>query len=116
MASGPTLGVVPLRRLVSQSGRPERIGCGIAVEHAISPPVRVRESLTILLDELDPKQFTGHRVWSACGKRRIDYLLRSPLNLRDLGAFWEGFPIAGNAFLISVNHYGIRNDESHHVC
>src|SRR5271170_6674837 len=33
-----------------------------------------------------------------------------------LGAFWEGFPIAGNACLVSVNHYGIRNDESEHVC
>src|ERR1700691_5428171 len=116
MACSPALGVVPLRRLVSQSGRPARIGCGIAVEHGISPSVRVRESLTILLDELDPKQITRHRVWSAYRKRGIGYLLRSPLNLRYLGALWEGFPIAGNAFLVSVNHYGIRNDESDHVC
>src|SRR6516164_864792 len=51
----------------------------------------------------------------ARGKRGIGQLFRYPLNLRSLGALWEGLTIAGNTFLECVDHHGIRKDKSDHV-
>jgi hypothetical protein len=81
----------------------------------LSPPVRVGESLTVFLDELDLSQVTRHRVRGAHGKRGGGEFFRSPLDLRDLGALGEGLAIAGNTLLVGVDHHGIRKDKSDHV-
>jgi hypothetical protein len=52
VAGGAALGVVPLGRFAGQGGRRNRAGRSIIFERAVSPSVRVRESLAVLLDEL----------------------------------------------------------------
>src|SRR5882724_3158456 len=48
VAREPALGVVALRRLVSQGGGRERIGRGVILERGPSPSAAVREPLAIL--------------------------------------------------------------------
>src|SRR5271163_3168628 len=59
MACGAALGVVIHRRLAGLRRWRELSGCGVIVEHGISPSVRVRESLAVLHDELDLRQVAG---------------------------------------------------------
>src|SRR5882762_6768070 len=79
VAREPALGVVPLRRLVSQGARPERIGCSVIVEHSPSPPAAVREPLAVLHHEVDVMLGAWYR---RCGERL--HLFRVPMNLRIL--------------------------------
>src|SRR5580658_3067927 len=52
VAQVPALGVVRLRRLVSQGAEPERIGCGVILEHSIPPSAAVREPPAVLYHEV----------------------------------------------------------------
>jgi len=69
MACSSALRVLRLWRLAGHGGRLEP-GRGVIVEHGISPSVRVRESLVVLLNQLDLDDVSGHRVRGARGKRR----------------------------------------------
>src|ERR1700674_1077278 len=53
VAREPALGVVPLRRLVSQGAGRDRIGCRDIEEHGASPPAAVHEPLAVLDHEVD---------------------------------------------------------------
>ena len=53
VAREPALGVVPLRRLVSQGAGSERIRCSVIEEDGPSPPAAVREPLAVLYHEVD---------------------------------------------------------------
>src|ERR1700733_4164588 len=97
MACGPALSVVPLRRLAGQGAGRERIGRGVIVEHGVSPSVAVRESLGILLDELNLSQGARHGVRRGRGKRGVGNLPRSPFDLGNLGAVREGLAVRRNA-------------------
>src|SRR5204863_19149 len=61
VAREPALGVVRLRRLVSQGAGRERIGRGFILEHGPSPSAAVREPLAILHHEVDVVQASRHR-------------------------------------------------------
>jgi hypothetical protein len=115
VAGSATLRVVPLRRLVCQGCRPEPAGHRVVHEHGVSPSVRVRKSLGVLLDELDLSQFAGHSVRRARGKRGIGQLIRFPNDLGNLGAIGERLAMARGAFFVGLDHDGIGEDHPNHV-
>src|SRR5277367_4307438 len=98
MTCSPALSVVTLRRLVDQGAGAERIGCNVIIKNGVSPSVGVRESLGILLDELNLSQGPRHRVRRAHGKRSVGNLFRLPFDLGNLGAVRERLAVGRNAF------------------
>src|SRR6185436_10360500 len=58
VAREPALGVVPLRRIVSQGAWRERVGLDVIVEHGISPSAAVCEPLAVFHHEVDVMQST----------------------------------------------------------
>ena len=110
VAREPALGVVPLRRLASQSAGLERIGCSVILEHGPSPPSAVREPLAVLHHEVDVMLGTWHR---RCGERL--QLFRVPMDLRHPRAVRERLAVAGNAVLVGLDHHGISEDRSNKV-
>src|ERR1700691_254808 len=69
VACGSALRILRLWRLAGHRGWLEP-GRGVIVEHGISPSVRVRESVVVLLNQLDLDEVTRHLVRGARGKRR----------------------------------------------
>jgi len=61
VAREAALGVVPLRRLVSQGAGPERIGCSVILEHGPSPSAAVSKPLAVLHHEVDVMLGAWHR-------------------------------------------------------
>ena len=59
MARCPALGIVPLRRLIRQRARPERIGRGVLLKLRISPCAAIREPLGILHHEINVMESAG---------------------------------------------------------
>src|SRR6476660_7489900 len=105
VAHEAALGVVPLRRLSGRGAGRERIGCGVIVEHGVTPPAAVRESLAVLHHEVDVMLGTRHRR----GGERLQ-LFRVPMDLRHLGAVGESLAVPGNALLVGLDHHGVRED------
>src|SRR6516225_6290708 len=104
MTCGPALRVVPLRRLVSQRDWRERVGCCVILERGVSPPVAVRESLGILLDELDLSQGARYGVRGARRKRGLRNLSRLPFDLGNLGAVGERLAVSRNTCPVGFHH------------
>src|ERR1700743_211785 len=84
------------------------IRSGVVLEHAVSPTVGVRESLGILLDELNLSERARHGVRRFRGERGIRELFWLPLDFGNLGAVGEWLAIARNALPVGFHHDGIR--------
>src|SRR5262245_31223655 len=84
VACKPALGIVPLRRLISQGTRGERTGGGVIIERGPSPSSAVCELVAVLYHEVHVMQGARHR-----GIRKVLVLLRVPMDLRHLGAVGE---------------------------
>src|SRR5947207_621118 len=77
MAPEPALGVVAQRL--------ERVGRGVIVELAVSPPAAVREPLAVFHHEIDVVQGVRHRRRSG----GLGTFFSIPMDLRHLGAVGE---------------------------
>src|SRR5580692_3929095 len=84
----------------------ELIGCGVVVEHRISPSAAFRKSLAVLFHH----ESLGKDVWHFHGKRGLRALLQLPLELDDHGPLRESLAVTGDAGFICVDHRGIRDD------
>src|SRR5262245_7239567 len=91
VAREPTLGVVSLRRPVSQGARRVHIGCGVIHKHGISPSAAVCESLAVLYHEVEVIHGTRH-PYVIGGIRTLFWF---PLDLRHLGAIGDELAVAG---------------------
>src|SRR6516165_1561891 len=73
-----------------------------------SPSTAVCEPLAVLHHEIHVMLGTWHRWLS-----RVRLLFfRVPMDLRHLSAIWERLAVAGHAFLIGIDHYGVPHDRS----
>src|SRR6516165_11790608 len=73
------------------------VGRGVIVEQGVSPAAGVRKPLAVLLDDERLRESVRH-IHDEGGLRALP---EAPLELRDLGAFWERLTVAGNAGLVS---------------
>jgi len=108
VAREPALRVVSLRRIVRLGGGAKRIGRRVIFERAPPPSAAVCEPLAVLHHEINVMLGTWH-YWLT-GVRLLFF--RVPMDFRHLGAVWERLAVAGLAFLIGVDHYGISQDHS----
>src|SRR5262245_5772258 len=102
VAREPALGVVPLWRGASFGAGLERIGCRVVIEHAISPPAAVSEPLAVLHHEVHVQQ----GAWYCCFREKL-IRFRFPMNLGHLGSVRDRLAVAGNTFLIGIDHHRI---------
>src|ERR1700719_1627221 len=84
----------------------EFIGCGVVVEHRVSPSAAFRKSLAVLFHH----ESLGKDVWHFHGERGLRALLQLPLELDDHGPLRERLAVPADAGLIRVDHRGIRDD------
>src|SRR6478736_9621210 len=103
MARVAALGIVPLRRRVTQCARGERVGGRVIFERAVSPSAAVCEPLAVLHHEVGVVLGAWHRRLT--GVRF--FFRRGPMDLRHLGAVREWLAVAGNASLVGIDHHGV---------
>src|SRR5580692_1093563 len=84
----------------------ELIGCGVVVEHRVSPSAAFRKSLAVLFHH----ESLGKDVWHFHGERGLRALFQLPLELDDHGPLRERLAVTGDAGFIRVDHRGIRDD------
>src|SRR5690242_2356406 len=109
VARQPALRVVCLRRIVGYGGGPKCIGSRVVLERGPPPPAAVRELPAVLHHEINIMLCTWHR-WLT-GIRLLFF--RVPMDFGHLGAIGERLAVAGHAFLVGVDHYGVAQDHSY---
>src|SRR5580692_11450627 len=84
----------------------ELIGCGVVVEHRVSPSAAFRKSLAVLFHH----ESLGKDVCHFHDERGLRALLQLPLELDDARPLRERLAVTGDAGFVRVDHCGIRDD------
>src|ERR1700722_942131 len=100
------LGITRLRRTVSQSASPERVGGGGVLELGISPSTAGSEPHAVLQNEIHVV-LSPRRRWLAWVRFLLFWV---PIDFRHHGTVREWLAVAGHARLEGVDHDGIPQD------